>query len=345
MSVSQPSSIRPFFIFKPRHHAFPNASSSKRETALLSNDNVLPTAVVFTECFEEKPLAEWCSPTKLGPQVSNFPAPILVINIAMGSSPSEDRSVDFLHSTHRVVSQARLLNSMYYSRMDFTYKLDRTTVTVGAPSMLEMSTSPASVGASSSTCAATGSSAPVVALGSGLLSTAGTYGSTTLAVRCVSCDTRSSTVGAGLRLLSVGLPTVSQSSPSPRSTGSDDGISCDNSEFKLSAYNTSRQVLDYSTRGTYLLGRRLCHLQLLGDTFACHIAHLPLRCRETSLQASWWIHDKGDIGQPRSAEPGPQLKSLLQRFPVLLIGRIFNGDGIVTFANFTVFFGLALALL
>jgi hypothetical protein len=33
-----------------------------------------------------------------------------------------------------VVSQARLLNSMYYSGMDFTYKLDRTTLTVGAPS-------------------------------------------------------------------------------------------------------------------------------------------------------------------------------------------------------------------
>jgi hypothetical protein len=36
---------------------------------------------------------------------------------------------------------------------------------------------------------------------------------------------------------------------------------------------------------------------------------------------------------------------LLQHFPVLLIGRIFNGDGIVTFADFTAFFGLALALL
>jgi hypothetical protein len=36
---------------------------------------------------------------------------------------------------------------------------------------------------------------------------------------------------------------------------------------------------------------------------------------------------------------------LLQRLPVLLIGRIFNGDGVVTFADFTVFLGLALALL
>jgi hypothetical protein len=53
MSISHLSSIHPFFIFKPRHHAFPNASSSKRETPLLPNDDVLPTAEAFTECFEE----------------------------------------------------------------------------------------------------------------------------------------------------------------------------------------------------------------------------------------------------------------------------------------------------
>jgi hypothetical protein len=35
----------------------------------------------------------------------------------------------------------------------------------------------------------------------------------------------------------------------------------------------------------------------------------------------------------------------LERFPILLVGRIFNGDGVITFADFTVFFGLALALL
>jgi hypothetical protein len=40
-------------------------------------------------------------------------------------------------------------------------------------------------------------------------------------------------------------------------------------------------------------------------TFACHIARPPRRRWETSLQASRWILDKGDIGQPRSAEPGP----------------------------------------
>jgi hypothetical protein len=46
-----------------------------------------------------------------------------------------------------------------------------------------------------------------------------------------------------------------------------------------------------------------------------------------------------------SPGPGPQLKPLLERFPILLVGRIFNGDGVVTFADFTTFFCLALALL
>jgi hypothetical protein len=35
----------------------------------------------------------------------------------------------------------------------------------------------------------------------------------------------------------------------------------------------------------------------------------------------------------------------LKRFPILLVGGIFYGDGVVTFADFTTFFGLALALL
>jgi hypothetical protein len=140
---------------------------------------------------------------------------------------------------------------------------------------------------------------------------AGACSSTTLVVCCVICDTSSSTVGAGLLLLSVGSPTMSQSSPSPRSMGPDDGISCKTREFNCQHTSASKQVLDYSTQGTDLLGHRFCHLQLLGDTFARHIARPPRWRRETSLQASRWIVDKGDIGQPRSAEPGPQLKSLL----------------------------------
>jgi hypothetical protein len=36
---------------------------------------------------------------------------------------------------------------------------------------------------------------------------------------------------------------------------------------------------------------------------------------------------------------------LLERFPILLIGRVFNGDGVVTLADFTAFFRFSLALL
>jgi hypothetical protein len=96
---------------------------------------------------------------------------------ALGSSPSQDKSVDFLHSTTLVIRQARLPTYMYYSRIDFTHKLDRTTVTVGAPSMLAISTSPASAGASPSAWATTGSTAPVVVEGSGLLSSVDARGS------------------------------------------------------------------------------------------------------------------------------------------------------------------------
>jgi hypothetical protein len=56
MSILHPSSIRPFLIFRPRHHVFPNVSFSKHKTALLPNDGVLPTACTFTECFEENSL-------------------------------------------------------------------------------------------------------------------------------------------------------------------------------------------------------------------------------------------------------------------------------------------------
>jgi hypothetical protein len=69
---------------------------------------------------------------------------------ALGSSPSQDKSVDFLQSTSLVVNQVRLPSYTYYSGKIFTYKLDRTTVTLGAQSMLAMLTSPASAGASSS---------------------------------------------------------------------------------------------------------------------------------------------------------------------------------------------------
>jgi hypothetical protein len=71
--------------------------------------------------------------------------------------------VDFLQSTQLVVNQVRLPNQMYYSGKIFTYRLDRTTVTVGAPRILAMSTSPASTGLSSWASVAVGSSATATA--------------------------------------------------------------------------------------------------------------------------------------------------------------------------------------
>jgi hypothetical protein len=123
--------------------------------------------------------------------------------------------VDFLHGTNLVISQARLPTYTYYSKMDFTYKLDRTTVTVGAPSKLAISTSPDFADASSSAWAATGPPVPIVAEGSGLLSSADACGSAVTGVCCAICGMVSSGVGAGLMLLSVALPIVSLSSSSP----------------------------------------------------------------------------------------------------------------------------------
>jgi hypothetical protein len=166
--------------------------------------------------------------------------------------------VDFLHSPNLVISQARLPIYMYYSKIDFNYKLDRTTVTVGAPSRLAILTSPASTGASSSTWAITSSTTSVVAEGSGLLSAVDARGSLALLACCADSGTTSSTVGDRLRLLSVGPPTVSQLSSSPLIHGV--GRWNVLRQLQLSACNASRQVLDYSTRETHLVGGCLRHL-------------------------------------------------------------------------------------
>jgi hypothetical protein len=39
------------------------------------------------------------------------------------------------------------------------------------------------------------------------------------------------------------------------------------------------------------------------------------------------------------------LKSLLEFFPILLVGGVFYGDSVVTFADFSAFLRFALALL
>jgi hypothetical protein len=109
----------------------------------------------------------------------------------------------------------------------------------------------------------------------------------------------------------------------------------------VNIHNIARQVLDYSTRGVYLLRRSLVDLQLLGDVLACHVVQPPRRRRQTSLQAGRRIIDEGHVGQPRAAEPGPQLEPLLKRLLVFLVGRVFDDNGVVTFADFAALLGLA----
>jgi hypothetical protein len=125
---------------------------------------------------------------------------------ALGSSLSQDRSVDFLHNTTMVSWQARLPIYMNYSEIDYTHKIDRTTVTVGAPSMLAISSILASTGTSSSTWATYGVAAPVVTEGSGLISSTDARGSSVTATCCAASSTNDLVVGVGLWLLSVALP-------------------------------------------------------------------------------------------------------------------------------------------
>jgi hypothetical protein len=82
---------------------------------------------------------------------------------AAGSSPSQDRSVDFLQSIQAGGQTSMTTTPNVLSGRINTYKLDRTTVTVGAPRILAMSTSPASAGASSCASAAATSSVAVAA--------------------------------------------------------------------------------------------------------------------------------------------------------------------------------------
>jgi hypothetical protein len=77
---------------------------------------------------------------------------------------------------------------------------------------------------------------------------------------------------------------------------SEGGISCKQRNFVFSIHKIERQVLDYSTRGLYLLRRGLSDFQLLGNALACHVARPPRRRRQTSFQTSRRIADEGGIG-------------------------------------------------
>jgi hypothetical protein len=76
-----------------------------------------------------------------------------------------------------------------------------------------------------------------------------------------------------------------------------------------------------------------------------HIVQPPRRCGEASLQTSRPLDDEGNIGQSRATETGPQLKPLLERLTILVVRSVFNGDGVVTLADFAVLLQFALPLL
>jgi hypothetical protein len=68
----------------------------------------------------------------------------------------------------------------------------------------------------------------------------------------------------------------------------------------------TRSRHEYSTtlvKTSYLLGRGLRDLQLLGHALAGHIAWLPWRRGQASLQASWLILKERYMRQSRAAEP------------------------------------------
>jgi hypothetical protein len=91
MSVLHPSSIHPFLIFRPRHHVFLNVFS-KRKTALLSNDGVLPTAGIFTECFEENFLPNGVSLPNSAHKLVSFMYQFLVLtqsSVAQSTTEAE----------------------------------------------------------------------------------------------------------------------------------------------------------------------------------------------------------------------------------------------------------------
>jgi hypothetical protein len=69
-----------FFISNPRHLTLPNASAFIRGTALLPNDDVLPTADASYRMLWGKSLVEWYFSARFSSHVSLFPVPIFGVN-------------------------------------------------------------------------------------------------------------------------------------------------------------------------------------------------------------------------------------------------------------------------
>jgi hypothetical protein len=107
-----------------------------------------------------------------------------------------------------------------YSRSsEKTYKVDRTTVTVGTPRMLAISTIPASMAASSSAWASFGYSITAAGEGLCLPSPADACELSAPVPCCAKSGTLPLVVGGRLILLSTDTPTVSQVSSSFCSSG------------------------------------------------------------------------------------------------------------------------------
>jgi hypothetical protein len=151
-------------------------------------------------------------------------------------------------------------------------------------------------------------------------------------------------VGGGLVLLSAAPPTMSQFSSSPWSTGSEEGISCDTRRLNCQSIVLIEKVLNYTSSGTHLLVSCLGDLQFLERAFPLHIVRLLRRRRNASFKTSRPLVDEWDVGQTRAAESGSQLEPLLKRLFILIVRGVFNGDGVVTLADFAALLYLALPL-
>jgi hypothetical protein len=168
-----------------------------------------------------------------------------------GSPPSQDKSVDFLQSTQdgcqsntTTTSNVPLGKDQYLqARPDHrhgwgaedTANVDQSSL--GRRLLLRLSSRCLFSGSSDRFCA------PLSSRGWRVI-----------------CAKSSSTMGAGLRLPPASSPTVSQSPPSPCSTGSEGGISCKQGNFVV---NTQRR--DISTRLPY--SRRLTSWDVVSETF------------------------------------------------------------------------------
>jgi hypothetical protein len=192
-----------------------------------------------------------------------------------------------------VVNPVRLPNLMYYSGRISTYSLDRTTVAVGAPRILAISTNPTSAGASSWASVAAASSA-TAATDAVLPSATGGWRD--------NYAKSSSTVGLGCGWLQLVLPLYPNHLRHPALRGRK-AESPASKEFRRQ-YTTSRHK--YSTtlfKEAYLLGCGLRDLKFLGHALAGHVARLLRRRRQTSLLASGRILNERDLRQARAAEP------------------------------------------